>query len=579
MHLIVKNHLAGFQARFAIDGQEPKQFEAFANYAIFRSFCAENISPSDLVYDGDDPGIDGVMIFVDDTFVSSKEEVIDAFKDRRRDAVVVVVFSQAKSSEAWSKSEINVFQSAITDFLSGSHAYPHSEYMRNWKEVFDEVLRYVGKMRDGKPQAQAFFITTGRKAQDREILAAGEALKASIENTGYFSKVQAGLVDRDSIVDLWTSAEGEVEAKLHVLGSAAFPRAPGIEEGYVLTVRAIDFIREILTDKNGRMRQRIFEENVRDFIGLDSDVNSEMAATLADAEKQKRFGILNNGITIISPDIRLAGFELFLRDFQIVNGCQTSNVLFENRDEVSDDATLMLKVVETGDPRVVDDVVRSTNRQAKVEEEQFLATLAAVKNIQQWFDAKGAEDEYRLFFERRKNQYSSDDIAKPIRVFDIKEIARCVAAMFLDKPDIASRYPNRLTAELREQVFNANYQEDIFHASAFALYRLKLHLSNKRIDAKYSKLRWHLLMAIKYYLIGDQVPQLQSPKIKKVCENIERFMQSSDEAALRAIKLLAERIVNIDEVTRDRLKGSPLVAEIRQRALELRVEFPPPEAE
>jgi AIPR protein len=49
------------------------------------------------------------------------------------------------------------------------------------------------------------------------------------------------------------------------------------------------------------LRQRIFEENVRDFIGLEGEVNAEIADTLKDGLKQKRFGILNNGITIISP--------------------------------------------------------------------------------------------------------------------------------------------------------------------------------------------------------------------------------------------------------------------------------------
>lgn len=112
----------------------------------------------------------------------------------------------------------------------------------------------------------------------------------------------------------------------------------------MVTVKAKDFIEQILTDKNDRLRQRIFEDNVRDFIGFDGDINAEMASTLKDGIKQKRFGILNNGITIISPDVRITGFEIFLPDFQIVNGCQTSNVLFEHRDSVTEDATLMLKV-------------------------------------------------------------------------------------------------------------------------------------------------------------------------------------------------------------------------------------------
>jgi hypothetical protein len=335
---------------------------------------------------------------------------------------------------------------------------------------------------------------------------------------------------------MWKAAEGQIESTLRVLGSAAFPRAPQIEEGYVVTVRARDFIDQILSDKNGKLRQRIFEENVRDFIGVDGEVNQEMAETISDGIKQKRFGILNNGVTIISPDIRISGFDIYMKDFQIVNGCQTSNVLFENREGITDDATLMLKIIETSDPTVVDDIVRSTNRQAKVEEDQFLATLDAVRAIERYFDAKGAEEDYRLYFERRKNQFALHENVKAIRVFDIKEIARCVSAMFLDKPEIASRYPNRLTGDMRSQVFNRKYQEEVYHVAAYTLYRLRLLLSNGKIDARFGKLRWHIIMAIKYFVFGADVPNMTSPKIKSTCEKIESFMSGNDDDTLKKIR-------------------------------------------
>ncbi|HXW72376.1 MAG TPA: AIPR family protein [Methylocella sp.] len=506
-------------------------------------------------------------MFVDDSYVSSVEEVHDAFSGRRRDAEAVVVFTQSKTSESWDKSEINKFESAINDFLSDNHAYPHSEYMKNCREVFDAVLSNVGKIRDGKPRAQIYFATTARKSEDREILGARAALQASVVDTGLFSDVQVLLTDRDTVVELWKASEGQVEATLRVIGNAAFPTVPGIEEGYVVTVKAKDFIEQVLTDKNERLRQRIFEENVRDFIGLQGEVNAEIADTLKDGLKQKRFGILNNGITIISPDVRVSGLDIFLRDFQIVNGCQTSHVLFEHRGNVTDDATLMLKVVETSDPGVVDDIVRSTNRQAKVEEAQFLATLDAVKALERYFDARGADEEYRLYFERRKNQFSAQENAKAIRIFDIKEIARCVGAMFLDKPDIASRYPNRLTSEMRISVFDKSYQEEIYYVAAYTLYRFKSWLGNKKIDARYYKLRWHIMMAIKYYVCGDSIPQLGSNKILNICSDIQKFVSGSDDETAKALKDLCASIVDIDDITRDKLKGSVLVADVRSKAL------------
>ena len=143
MHLVVRSHLADFTKKFFVSENPSKQFEAFLNYVIFRSHSAESIDPASLVYEGDDPGIDGVMVFIDDSYVSSVDEVHTAMQGKRRDADVTIVFTQAKSSESWSKSEINVFQSAITDFLDEDAAYPQSDYMTNAKEVFQAVLGMV----------------------------------------------------------------------------------------------------------------------------------------------------------------------------------------------------------------------------------------------------------------------------------------------------------------------------------------------------------------------------------------------------------------------------------------------------
>ncbi|MFU0171164.1 AIPR family protein, partial [Salmonella enterica] len=77
------------------------------------------------------------------------------------------------------------------------------------------------------------------------------------------------------------------------------------------------------------------------------------------------------GITIVSPDVKLQGSILHLENFQIVNGCQTSNVLYECRDSLDDTMMVNLKVVETLNEDVFSELVRATNSQTKVDETQF----------------------------------------------------------------------------------------------------------------------------------------------------------------------------------------------------------------
>ncbi|MEB0009983.1 AIPR family protein, partial [Pseudomonas sp. RTB2] len=65
----------------------------------------------------------------------------------------------------------------------------------------------------------------------------------------------------------------------------------------------------------------------------------------------------------------------------------------------------------------------STNRQAKVDEDQFLATLDAIKALERYFEARGKDDDLGLYFERRKNQFLAKENVKAIRMFDIKAVS------------------------------------------------------------------------------------------------------------------------------------------------------------
>ena len=303
-----------------------------------------------------------ILFFVDDSYVSSVDEFEDIIGQGLRDKDVSIIFMQSKTSEKWDKGEITKFQSALLDFVGGQNDYPASDYLSERLDIFRSVIKHVGKIRGGKPRAICHFATSGAAPKEVEILGAITAIRDTFLETGYFVEVRSEPLHRDLLIELWDKADGGVEATLPAFAYAAFPKTPGVEESYVATAKARDYVRIILQDANGNIRKRVFEENVRDYIGSDTEIDTEILNTLDDEQRQKQFGLLNNGITIVSPDVRVqGGNEIFLRDYQIVNGCQTSNLLFDRYDELSDDVTVMLKIVETSDRDIVDEVVRSTN--------------------------------------------------------------------------------------------------------------------------------------------------------------------------------------------------------------------------
>ena len=136
MHLVTKSYLDSFCRDFGAPFDIARNFEAFANYCVFSKYSGDSIEAADLVYDGPDPGIDGAFLFLDDRAVFSPEELIEIFEGIRREYQVSIVFTQVKSSEAWSKKEIDSFIASVSDLLSETPSQPHGQYLY-W-------LRYLG---------------------------------------------------------------------------------------------------------------------------------------------------------------------------------------------------------------------------------------------------------------------------------------------------------------------------------------------------------------------------------------------------------------------------------------------------
>ena len=570
MHKVLKAQLKSFKDLHAISLDQDRAFEAFVAFTVCNLFSSDHPEPDSLIYEGADPGIDSIVVIVNEKVVLTFNEMQEIFKSRKSDNDVVVLMSQSTTSESWEKAKLNNFESAVTDFISEESFTNKSDYLLEMKRIFDFVIDNLGKVKGGKPSIYCCYASSAPENNADEIENSRKSFENNLKKTGLFSSFSVELLHRDKLLELYLASTGSYDAKFSIIGSASFPKSPGIEEGYVVTVKAKSFADAVLKDSNGNLRRSIFDENVRDFISLeDSPINTAMKASLLDANSSKRFGILNNGVTLISPDVRLQSNEMFIANYQIVNGCQTSNVIFDALDGVNDETTLMVKIIETSDQSIVDEIVESTNSQNKIEDHQFLARLDCVKGVEKYFKARSEDADQTLFFERRPNQYNNQGIPA-IRIFTIKETARCCGAMFFDRPDLSARYPGQLVEELSDSVFNKQNREEIFYASAFAYYRLKLLLSNQRIDPIFNLLKWHSLMALKYYLCGSKIPDVKSYKIDKTCQTIIDFMSKTDATTIAAWKEIETVLRSMPHESRDDIRRARMSAELRASIIEFR---------
>ncbi|SEO22333.1 AIPR protein [Nitrosospira multiformis] len=146
---------------------------------------------------------------------------------------------------------------------------------------------------------------------------------------------------------------------------------------------------------------RIYEKNVRRFLGGRGKVNKAMQNTLREAPD--KFGLYNNGITIVVHNYDLADDHVTIAEPYIVNGCQTTRTIWEvfhNRLNAGGtgvnpeteawknnaaQGVVVVKVVKVGESgdALLQAITRYTNSQNAIREKDFLALTGDFKTWQE----------------------------------------------------------------------------------------------------------------------------------------------------------------------------------------------------
>ncbi len=543
MHRIIESYLKKFSLDNEIELEESsKQFEYFVNYSIAYDKYPGNFDFKDITSDDVDGGIDGIIFIVENELVTTIDEIERIFNRTKRDFSVEVIFVQSKASESYEMGEILKFGHGVSDFISQKPALPHGEFLKDAKKIFDYIIDNVAKVKNGRPDCFLYYVCTSSNDLSTEISALQTTLKAQIELSELFNSVNFDFIGLTKLMKLWDNTKSIINATFSVEGFAPYPAMKGVTESYVAIISIKEFIDKILLTEDKKIKPHIFEENVRAFLGKDNLVNTKIKETLTNPTQCDKFAIFNNGITIISPDVKVQSKKISLENYQIVNGCQTSNVLFECKDEDIDSAYVTVKIIEVSDNDVIADIVNATNSQTKVESNQFLAFNPFVRRLEKYFDSTQdvLAKEVKLYFERRLGQYKNTDIPKK-KIFSITDVGRSVGALFLLKPDLASRYPNKFIAEMATQIFDDKNKEMPFYLAALVDFKLKPYYQKKRILSEYAKYKWHILTIFGYLASGTPPASLQNKK------QIEKYKSAIISTCLNDNKLddVVEKIPTI----------------------------------
>ena len=514
MDRIVQSYIDDFLKSQQIDEKDSsKQFEMFSSYCAVAQQYTEVFDLNDILTGaGGDCGIDGIAIIANGTIISSKEEVDDLIELNKGLSDMLFVFIQSKTSSGFSSSEMGTFGAGVVDFFSETPQFVRNQFIQEKSDLINYIFNKAVHFKS-KPCCFLYYVTTGKWVDDQNCVARKNMIIHDLEELDLFKEVQFIPVDVKLIQKYYRNTIDVIETEIDFSQKVLLPDILKIKQSYLGYVDYEEYLKLIVGD-NGEIRKNVFYDNVRDYQG-DNEVNIEIAETIKSASN--KFILLNNGVTIICKKLTNLRNKFTLTDYQIVNGCQTSHVLYYNKEFINGNLQIPIKLIETLDEDTVNNIIKATNRQTQVTNEQLIALNEFHRQLEAFYQTFSGTQ--KLYYERRSKQYNYMTEVEKVRIVTISTQIKAAAAMFFDKPHLASRYYGRLLKSV-DGIFNEEHKLSPYYTCAYLLYKLEYLFRNKLLPAQYRKFRYHILMLIKYDFSDGKVPNLNSNKMENVCKKI-----------------------------------------------------------
>lgn len=574
MDRITKSLMEAFLKEHEIESEgEAIDFEKFCNYCVISREYPETFKVEDVsVGNANDTGLDGIAIIVNGKLIDSIEEA-DDLADVNKRIEATFIFIQSKTSNTFDSGEMLKFFEGVSDFFEEEPILERNEMVAYKAKIAAHIYSKSSMMLRGRPLCKLYYITTGKWTDDKNLVKRMTAKKNEIEDKNIFEKVEIQSLGADEIRKLYQSTKLALSTDIVFANRVVLPEISGISESYIGTLPFSEF-RKLIIDEFDNIRLSIFYDNIRAFQGS-NDVNHDIESTLKSGELD-RFSVLNNGITIIAKSLDTVGNRFSIRDYQIVNGCQTSHVLFNCRSLGGiNNLQIPVKIIVTDKDDVINSIIKATNHQTPVKKEELAALSEFQKKLEQYYNSfESSHAGEQLYYERRSKQYHDRADVPKNRVITIPDQIKTFAAMFLDQPHRVSRSYGDLSREIGSKIFGVNHSPTSYYTSAFAYYRLE-NLFNQRnknkLDPKYKKCKYYLLMALRYLTAGADMPSLDNArKMEPYCNKIISVLNSQQKYFKefeKASEIIEEQCIklNINIDNRDAITTVNFVEQFKKR--------------
>jgi hypothetical protein len=538
MDKIIQGLLAEFSSAFQIgDLPEDEQFENFASYlSIRRHYGDSSFDLSDvMIGSGGDGGIDASAVIINGALVTDVDDIKEiASSGNLR---VEFVFVQAERSQGFSASKIGNFGFGVSEAIDGKSLEGKNDAYKRLVELISAVYASSSKFKGVNPSCCMYYVTTGQINEgDPNIESRIEKVKTDLKATGNLSSVEFRRVGSELLQKFYAESKNTIERSFSFPNRTVIEDIDGVKEAHIGYVGAKEFLK-LVCDEDNAIIPGLFYDNVRDWEGYNK-INQKIQSTL-ESEKKDRFVLMNNGVTIIGETLLITGNKCQLGNYQIVNGCQTSNVLADNIELLTDAVRIPVRIICTTDEAVKEAIIEGTNSQTEVKQGQFFALKTFARSLENYFRS-GFDADKSLYYERRSHQYDSENIPQS-RIVTHQNLVRAMGAMFLNEPHRTTRNYKMLAAQLGERFFCVGDKPEPYYASAYAAYKLNPIIKAQK---QYRPGFYHILLTARLLVHAEKLPQLNANKMSGIGEKmIQKLWKDADEILTEAITIV-DKIAN-----------------------------------
>lgn len=517
-------------------------FEKFINYIVL---SPKNIANFELlsigVGGGYDAAIDGLAIVLNNRFIQNMSE-LEAILNTGMEFSVEFYFIQSKTTAGFESKEILNFGTGVCDIFKEENKTKKilSPALNEKYEMIRKIIDNYEYTKDRK--CFLYYVTTGTYVEDDNLKSAKDTIVRNLSYLGLFEEENIELNTfgnkfirkQYELTKIQNSATFKLESKIDL------PFIQNVQEAYFAVMPIKEYL-NIVVDTDSKIRRGIFELNVRDFAGIDDNrVNQDIVSTIL-SENKHSFGLLNNGVTIVGKSLTKGQGQYTIKNFYIVNGCQTTNVLFNQKDKIDETMWISVKIVITDQDKIIKDIVKATNNQTEVEEIQLISMDEYQEELESYF--KNFNNYQQLYYERREGQYRSNPDISPIQIVTFEKQVKSFGATFLREPHTSSRFVGKLYDDINKSIFLKDHKPIIYYTSALINYYLEHQFLNDKIKNEYLKFQYHIQLIIFYEITKDErkIP-LNSNKMDEFCQKI--ILEITDEKRFDELVNFSMEVIN-----------------------------------